>query len=195
MPQRTGRAPVNRPLPPLVMRAKRDAAAAGFGRSCRDEVGRLLATLAGTAGAGPVGELGSGYGVGTAWLRTGLAPGARLVTVDRDPAAAAATGALFAGDPAVTVLVDDWRAAAGHGPYRLLFCDGGGKQGGPDAVTGLVAPGGVVVLDDFTASSGWPPTFGGEVDRLRVSWLTDERFLATEVGTGPGVVAIVATRR
>jgi predicted O-methyltransferase YrrM len=184
-----------RPTPPLVVRAKQGAGAAGFGRSCRDEVGRLLATLAATAGAGPVGELGSGYGVGTGWLRAGLAPGGRLVTVDLDPAAAAATAALFADDPAVTVLADDWRAAAGHGPYRLLFCDGGGKQGGPDAVAELVAPGGIVVLDDFTASHEWPPRFAGEVDELRLAWLTDERFVATEVGTGPGVVALVATRR
>jgi predicted O-methyltransferase YrrM len=132
--------------------------------------------------------------VGTAWLRAGLAPEARLVTVDLDPAAAAATAALFAGDPAVTVLTDDWRAAAGHGPYRLLFCDGGGKQGGPDAVADLVAPGGVVVLDDVTASDRWPPVFAGAVDQLRLAWLTDDRFVATEVGTGPGVVAIVASR-
>lgn len=183
-----------RPVPPLVARAKQGAAAAGFGRSCRDEVGRLLATLAATVGAGPVGELGSGYGVGTAWLRAGLPPGRRLVTVDLDPTAAAVTAALFADDPAVTVLADDWRAAAGHGPYQLLFCDGGGKQGGPDAVAELVAPGGMVVLDDFTASNEWPPRFAGEVDELRLAWLTGERFVAAEVGTGPGVVAVVATR-
>jgi hypothetical protein len=52
----------------------------------------------------------------------------------------------------------------------------------------------VVVLDDFTASDEWPPRFEGEVDVLRLAWLTDERFVATEVGTGPGTAALVATR-
>ncbi|HEY3504565.1 MAG TPA: class I SAM-dependent methyltransferase [Actinocatenispora sp.] len=178
-----------------MTRARAAAAAAGFGFSCTDGVGRLLATLAAAAGTGPVGEAGTGYGVGTAWLRSGLADDARLVTVERDAARAASTAALFADDPAVVVLTDDWQALAVHGPYRLLFCDGGAKQGGPDAVYELVAPGGVVVLDDFTPSPGWPPTYRGRPDELRLSWLTDPRFVAVEVGTATDATAIVATRR
>lgn len=178
-----------------MARARAAASAAGFGQSCTDPVGRLLATLAAAAGPGPVGEAGSGFGVGTAWLRSGLADGARLVTVERDAARAAATAALFDGDPAVRVLADDWEALADFGPYRLLFCDGGAKQGGPDAVADLVAPGGVVVLDDFTPSPGWPPTYQGRPDGLRLSWLTDPRFVAVEVGTATDATAIVATRR
>lgn len=182
-------------MPPLVAAARAGARAAGFGFSCTDGVGRLLAALAATAGDGAVGEAGSGHGVGTAWLRSGLPAGARLVTVERDPARAAATAALFADDPAVRVLAEDWQALAGYGPYRVLFCDGGAKQGGPDAVTELVAPGGVVVLDDFTPSPDWPPTYQGRPDGLRLAWLTDPRYVTVEVGTATNATAIVATRR
>lgn len=184
-----------RAVPELVVRARRNAENAGFTRSCLDEVGRLLATLAAAAGPGPVAEAGSGYGVGTAWLRSGLPAGARLVTVENDPGRAAATAELFAGDPAVLVLADDWTALAGHSPYRLLFCDGGAKAGGPDSVVDLLLPGGVVVLDDFTPTPDWPPTFRGRPDPARLAWLTDPRFVAVEVGTAPGAAALAATRR
>ena len=53
-------------LPPLVERAVDLARRAGFAHSCRPEHGRLLSALA--AGAGTIGETGTGYGVGLAWL-------------------------------------------------------------------------------------------------------------------------------
>jgi hypothetical protein len=53
-------------LPPLVDRAVSLARREGFGNSCRPEQGRLLFALA--AGAGVIGETGTGCGVGLAAL-------------------------------------------------------------------------------------------------------------------------------
>ncbi|MFE3203241.1 hypothetical protein [Embleya sp. NPDC059237] len=51
----------------------------GFAFSCRPEQGRLLQVLA--AGATHrIGETGTGYGVGPAWLASGALPGTRLVS-------------------------------------------------------------------------------------------------------------------
>lgn len=66
--------------------------------------------------------------------------------------------------------------------------------GGPDAIAELVAPGGIVVLDDFTPSDGWPPQFNGRPDALRVAWLTDPRFVAVDVRVSPTESAMLATR-
>jgi Xaa-Pro aminopeptidase len=52
-------------LPPLVERAVDLARREGFAHSCRPEHGRLLHALA--AGAGRIGETGTGCGVGLAW--------------------------------------------------------------------------------------------------------------------------------
>jgi len=186
-----------RPVPPLVSLARRHAADTGFTRSCTDGHGRLMAALA--AGAESVGEAGTGCGVGTAWLRSGLRDGGRITTVELDAERAAFAASLFADDQAVTVLSDDWRALFRHAPFDLLFLDGGGGSAEIDVVVDLVRPGGTVVLDDFSPNADWPRRFQGAVDEPRMTWLTDPRFAAVEVGTDPDpaphTVAIVATRR
>ena len=79
-------------LPPLVQRAVDLARRLGFANSCRPEHGRLLRALA--AGAGTIGETGTGCGVGLAWLASGARPGTRLVSVEIDTERAG----LVAGD-------------------------------------------------------------------------------------------------
>ena len=59
--------------PELVGRALALAERSGFEHSCAPAVGRLLAVLAGRVRGGLVGEIGTGCGVGTAWMT-----GARL---------------------------------------------------------------------------------------------------------------------
>src|SRR5262245_30474001 len=95
------------PEPELVQRAAAWAAASGFSKSCIYETGRLLQLLARSVTCGVIGELGSGYGYGTAWLASGRRAGVRLVTVECDARAAAATREVLAGLPDVTVLEDD----------------------------------------------------------------------------------------
>jgi hypothetical protein len=51
------------------------------------------------------------------------------------------------------------------------------------------------VLDDFTPSTSWPPTFEGRVDDLRVTYLTDPRLIATEIDLASGTTAVIGVRR
>lgn len=183
-----------RPVPDIVRRAQQIADRLRFPRSCIDGHGRLLASLA-AAADGAVGETGTGCGVGTAWLRSGLRDGRPLVTVERDTALAATVAKLFAGDPAVTVLPGDWPAVADHGPFHLLFADGGFPKDEPDAACDLVVSGGVVVLDDFSPSEAWPPVFQGRLDARRLAWLCHPAFVTVEVQTAAGHVSLIATRR
>jgi hypothetical protein len=59
----------------------------------------------------------------------------------------------------------------------------------------MLAPGGFVVLDDFTASDGWPPIYDGQPDELRIFYLTRPDLTAVEVPTGPTATAIPGVRR
>lgn len=185
---------MQRPVPPKVTAAQRSAAEAGFTKSCTPEVGRLLSAIAATKPTGVIAESGTGVGVGTAWLHSGLRPGARLVTVERDQDLAARAAGLFAGDSRVAVLTGDWRLLEAHAPFDVFFCDGGGKRDNPGRVVDLLAPGGVLVLDDFTPAPDWPPRFAGRVDELRVFYLTHPCLSAAEVLTTPTTSAIIATR-
>ena len=138
-------------LPPLVERAVDLGRRLGFANSCRPEHGRLLHALA--AGAGTIGETGTGCGVGLAWLASGARPGTRLVSVEIDTERAGLVASLFADLPHLAVIPGDWTEIYRAAPFDLLVLDGGahGKSGGiPAGPEELLQPGGTVVIDDLT---------------------------------------------
>jgi predicted O-methyltransferase YrrM len=182
-------------LPPLVARAVAAAAEAGFEYSCRPEHGRLLAALA--AGAELVGETGTGFGVGLAWLVSGARPGTHFVSVERDGSRAAAAATLFADEPGVSVLAGDWSGIGRDGPYDLLVLDGGGGKADGDRADplALLRPGGTLVLDDLTPATHWPPLFQGVPDTGRTQWYDHPELDAAELRLAPDLTALVATRR
>src|SRR6476659_2220562 len=163
-------------LPAIVRRAFDATRTAGYVSFCRNETGRLLATLAATR-SGTMAEFGTGCGVGTAWLRTGLRGDARILTAELDDRLAGAAAKIFVDDPQVEVLSADWSTLLDKGPFSLLFLDSGEPtEVGVDSVADLVEEGGIVVLDDFTPCELWPPITGGRVDTLRERWINDERL-------------------
>ena len=97
------------PVPPLVAAATARARQAGFPMSCHPAVGRLLAVLAAHLPEGArVLELGTGTGVGTAWMVSGLMPrtDVSVTSVEKDPGtAAAAAGGYW--PPFVSLRCDD----------------------------------------------------------------------------------------
>jgi predicted O-methyltransferase YrrM len=182
-------------VPERVRRAEQAAAELGFTLGCRPEVGMLLRTLVASRPAGRIAESGTGTGIGTAWMHSGLGAAASLVTVEHDEQRASAAAALFVDDPRVEVLHGDWTLLLDRGPVDVFFCDGGGKRDDPDAVVSLLAPGGILVLDDFTPSHEWPRLFDGRVDELRMTYLTDPRLVATEVDLATGTTVVLGVRR
>lgn len=164
----------------------------GFTHSSIPEVGRLLHLLAAQRGRTRVGELGTGCGVGAAWIVSALPPRVPFVTVELDPTLAAASAELFAEDEHVLVLQGDWHELMpAEAPFDLLFYDGGGKQhpeNDGEQVVGLLAPGATIVMDDLTP--------GRELhDIVREFWLNHAEITAVELLTTPQTAVIVGTRR
>ena len=176
-------------VPPLVARARATARELGFEKSCRDEDGALLHVLAARRGIERVGEIGTGTGVGTAWLASALAPGTLLYTAELDATRAAAAMSLLTEDPDVHVLAGDWREVLPpHAPFDLIFVDGGHAKDDPDAVLRLATPGATVVMDDFSADWEGP-------DPRRERWFAHPRVTVVELGTGANARVIVAVVR
>ncbi len=182
-------------LPDVVRRAFDVSRRAGYVSFCRNETGRLLAALAATR-TGTMAEFGTGCGVGTAWLRSGLRGDAHILTAELDAKLADAAAEIFTDDPQVDVRSADWSTLLDQGPFSLLFLDSGEPtEVGVDAIADLVEEGGLVVLDDFAPCDTWPPVTYGRVDTLREQWLTDDRFTAVEVMVAPDASVILATKR
>jgi len=152
--------------PPLVTQAIAAAQRLGFpltrqdtgGAASLPDVGRFLAMLAagctgsratgGQTTGGRIGELGTGTGIGAAWMVSAMPADCRLVTVERDEGRAQAARDLFAHDPRVEVITGDAIGVMSSlGPVDLLFADCGAA--GTDLVSWLTL-GGRIVNDDVT---------------------------------------------
>jgi predicted O-methyltransferase YrrM len=172
--------------PQLVEKALAEAARTGFTRSCSAETGRLLQVLAGGRGLERVAEIGTGCGVGAAWILSALDPAVAFFTVELDEERAAAAAELLANDPAATVLHGDWRdVLAAEAPLDLLFADGG-RAKYHEEVVGLLAPGGMLVLDDLTPGYLDP-------DPVRELWLAHPRLVAVELQVSSTEAVIIGT--
>jgi len=162
----------------------------GFERSCISQVGLLLHVLAAQRGRTRVGELGTGCGVGAAWIVSALPPAVPFVTAELDEERVHAVAQLFADDENVTVLHGDWHELMpAEAPFDLLFLDSGKQHPELDGeqVVGLLAPGATIVMDDLTPARK-------RHDPVREFWLNHPEIAALELMTTPTTAAIVGTR-
>ncbi|GAA2085776.1 class I SAM-dependent methyltransferase [Aeromicrobium halocynthiae] len=166
----------------------------GFISSTRHETGRLLAALAASR-TGTLAELGTGTGVGSAWLSSGAPKEARIVSAELDPALAEDVRQIFEDVENLQIVSGDWSSLEQYAPFSLVFVDVREVMEQIDVLASLLEPGGIAVLDDFVPSAHWPPIVDGQVDSVRERWLTDERFAAVELMIDEGASLLIATRR
>lgn len=177
--------------------ARERAASLGFALSCEPGVGELLATL---AAAVPVGgtivELGTGAGVGLAWLVHGI--GARrdltLFTVDIDAPLQAATAA--AGWPAYVRFIegDGARVVRELAPIDLVFADAiGGKIEGLDGTIDALRAGGMLVVDDMELAGHAADGLADAIAHVRASLVAHPLLVSASLDFSSGV--LLSTKR
>jgi predicted O-methyltransferase YrrM len=184
-------------VPALVSQAQQRAGRLGFGMSCEDPVGPLLAVLAAAVPpGGRILELGTGTGTGTAWLTRGLTTrdDATLTTVELDPGLVAA----FREStwPAWVEILEGDAAALlpALGRFDLIFADAvAGKWTGLNLTLDALAPGGVLIVDDMDLSRYTDPEHRKAVQHVENTLATDPRLLTARIPAGTGLT--LATRR
>ncbi|MBF6370302.1 class I SAM-dependent methyltransferase [Nocardia puris] len=183
-------------VPPLVIHAQRRALSAGFQMSCTDRTGALLRTLAATKPGGRILELGTGVGVGAAWLLDGMDSTARLVTVDADPPVAEIARDVVGSDHRVTTHIGDASEflASDHGMFDLAFVDcRPGKFHDRDQLLSRLTPGGIWVVDDLLPQHTWPADHQARVDQLMREIGDETTLLLSVLDWDSGL--IVGTKR
>jgi demethylmenaquinone methyltransferase/2-methoxy-6-polyprenyl-1,4-benzoquinol methylase len=180
------------PVPAVVRAAADRAADAGFTLSCEEPVGRLLATLAAAVPAGGrILELGTGFGVGTAWLVHGLGERTDVtvttIELDAERSARARVG-IWPGWV-------DWRVGDARellprlGVFDLVFADAeGGKITGLDLTLAALAPGGMLLVDDMDPARYPEPERRAAALGVRRALLADPRLRAAELHAASGVI-------
>jgi predicted O-methyltransferase YrrM len=173
-----------------VWQAVENTRGGDFTQACLPEVGRLLQLCAALRGVTRACELGTAYGVGAAWIESGLRHGGSLLTIELDPVRASAAARLFQDSDSVRAVKGDWTLALDQGPFDLLFSDGGTKRnpGDPERLLPLLRPGGLVVLDDYT------PAYSTESDVSRRIWLENPAYRAQQVAVSATASVILGVR-
>ncbi|WP_282203205.1 O-methyltransferase [Kitasatospora fiedleri] len=183
--------------PAVLAAIARGCAALGFEMSCDPVTGRLLRTLAAARPGGRLLELGTGAGVGTSWLLSGMDPGATLLSVELDAAVAAVAAEHLAADPRLELVVGDGAElidALPPGGFDLVFADTWpGKFHHLDQALELLAPGGLYLVDDLLPQPTWPADHAAAVDALVERLTHDPRLHAAPLDCASGL--LLATRR
>ena len=181
--------------PPLVEQAiavarhegfplTRHEAAPGQPSACLPGVGQFLAVLAAGCHGGTIAELGTGAGIGAAWLASSMPADCTLVTAELDRRLAGVAERLLAACPRVRVLAGDANdVLPPYGPFDLIFADSGVRDAAAfGALTSLLKPGGRIVMDDLTPVQALPadsPLL--QTDVKRDLFAGEERLTWTEV--------------
>lgn len=170
--------------------ARRAAEVAGFTLSCSDATGRLLRLLAARCRDGLLLEVGTGCGVGAAWIVSGMGPGCRLHTFELDERRAHVARDVLGPLGRVEVHTGDWRAVDLGAPVELAFVDArSGKWEDQQAIVDRLAPGGVVVMDDLTPQH----VLDWDDDPVRDWWTSHPDLVTTEVLVSPREAVLLAT--
>lgn len=185
--------------PPVVLREMEEATRAiGFTMGSDMQTGSLLRTLAASKPGGRLLELGTGTGLGTAWILDGMGPQARLISVDRDETAPAIARKFLGSDSRVTFLMMDGRKFLGSmreqgRAFDFIFADmRPGKFELLNETLSLLAPGGFYIVDDLLFLTSWDEKHPVIVQRL-VSTLEQRPHLRlTKFNWSTGL--IVATK-
>lgn len=179
-------------VPDLVRRAQQAAEQAGFAMSCANRTGALLATLSASKPDGRFLELGTGTGVGAAWLLAGMTRHAHLVTVEADTSIATLTRQILGGDKRVSLVVadaDTWLDSYSGPGFDLAFVDcRPGKFRRRDDLLSHLTVGGLYVGDDLLPQPTWPEDHQPRVDTFVADITTKPGLRATLMSWSSGLV-------
>lgn len=181
-------------LPPALHAILRDGEALGFTMASEPRTGALLAVLAASKPDGRILELGTGTGAGTSWLLAGMDNRSRLDSVDSDEQVLAVAKRHLGSDPRVTFhLLDgaEFIVRASPRSYDLVYADAWpGKFFHLGDALGLLADGGIYVVDDLLPQTNWPDGHAAKVDTLLRELDSRPGFTAVRLSWASGLMLV-----
>ena len=148
----------------------RDTERIAFTMGSEPSTGTVLRTLAATKPGGRLLELGTGTGIATSWLLSGMDETARLESIDTDPEAQEIARRHLGDDRRVTFHLSDaavFLERPHPSGFDLIFADAWpGKFPHRDLALSHLRVGGIYVVDDLLPQRNWPEGHGSRVSEL-----------------------------
>ena len=182
-------------LPPALHAILHDGEALGFTMASEPRTGALLAVLAASKPDGRILELGTGTGAGTSWLLAGMDSRSRLDSVDSDDKVIAVAKRHLGADPRVRFHLlngAEFILRASPRSYDLVYADAWpGKFFHLDDALGLLADGGIYVIDDLLPQANWPDGHAAKVEALLGELDARPGFTTVRLSWASGLMLVV----
>ena len=166
-----------------------------FGMASEPRTGALVATLAASKPRGHLLELGTGTGIATAWLLSGMDATSRLISVDIRPEFQAVAREVHGHDSRLTLVVEDgiqFLSRQEPKSFDLIFADAmPGKYESLDEALALVRPGGFYIIDDMLPQPNWPEGHDVKAAALVERLSTETEFQVAPLSWSSGIILLV----
>ncbi len=186
-------------LPARVARCLERALGSDFPLSCEPGIGALLAALAAAVPAdGRILELGTGAGVGLAWIAEGLSgrSDVEVVSVELAPEVAALAREESWPDRFCIVVGNGAVEVRRHGRFDLIFADApGGKLHGLEHTVNALTPGGVLLVDDMDPALHGDDGYRAPLLQVRDTLVAHPDLVTAELDYSSGAIVSVRSSR
>jgi predicted O-methyltransferase YrrM len=181
--------------PPALPEILAATEALGFTMASEARTGALLQVLAASKPAGRLLELGTGTGIATSWLLSGMDKKSTLISVDVSEEFQDVARRAFSSDPRVRFITQDAAAFLWCQPpstFDLVFADAmTGKYEALDEALAVVKPGGFYVIDDMLPQPNWPEGHEKKIPVLQSELAQNPLFHVVPIVWASGIVIAV----
>ena len=186
-----------RNAPEVWLKIAKRSSDLGFGMPSDQQTGSLLATLARSKPAGRFLELGTGTGLGTAWILSGMDASSRLDSIDSEARWIAIAREFLGQDQRVTFHIADgaeFLSKSNGNFYDFIFADTWpGKFTHLEETLALLKPGGLYIIDDLLPQPNWPEDHAPKVPKLTASLESRKDLIVTKLCWSTGLM--IAAKR
>jgi predicted O-methyltransferase YrrM len=183
-------------VPAIIDAIQRDSDQLGFTMASEPKTGSLLRSLAASKPGGRFLELGTGTGIGTAWLLDGMDRDSRLQSVDSDPVVSDIARRHLGHDPRLTLYLMDGAAflLQSQQQFDLIYADAWpGKFTHLDLALSLIRVGGFYFIDDLLPQTNWPEGHAPNVAALIRDLESRAGFVCCKLSWASGLMILVKT--
>jgi predicted O-methyltransferase YrrM len=183
-------------LPAVMEAILRDTEQIGFTMASEPQTGALLRVLAASKPGGRFLELGTGTGVGTAWILEGMDSASLLDTVDKCSSFQEIARRHLGGDLRVTFHLEEGATflERAQQPYDFIFADAwAGKFDHLELALRLLRPGGIYIVDDLLPQKSWPDGHEAKIPGFIEQLESQRDFISVRLAWASGLM--IAVRR
>ncbi|MGJ1268093.1 O-methyltransferase [Sphingobacterium spiritivorum] len=167
----------------------------GFNMASDIHTGSLLKTLAASKPNARFLELGTGTGLSTSWLLSGMDESSTLLSVDHDPAFLTIAQEYLSSDPRLTLIQQDageWLLDNKGSGFDFIFADTWhGKFLELETCLNMLNKGGIYFIDDLLPQPNWPEGHDQKVRNLIRDLDSRTNLCLTRLHWSTGVIIAV----